>query len=280
MSMSGGHQDPVEILDDESSESSIPRSIPTKQKDNDNPNPSTSGTKQTMTDGADKEQDINMLHESDEDDAESGEYSVEAIRARRKNTKTGADEYFIKWKGYPESDNTWEPLENLKCPELMQKFHEKEATKRRKKRAGKQAESTPQPAKRLRRGPSLNGNDETSNNEEEKLFLEDLDEDDDDDTAMSQSQSQKKQKNGSKHKENRADPVSLKGFERGLPLERILTASVGDDDKLYFFLKWEGRNELDMVDADELEQKASYELCKWYRNRLYWKGNDDSQRVQ
>lgn len=32
--------------------------------------------------------------------------------------------YLVKWKGYPESSNTWEPRKNLKCRKLMTQFHE------------------------------------------------------------------------------------------------------------------------------------------------------------
>ncbi|XP_031215387.1 histone-lysine N-methyltransferase SUV39H2 isoform X3 [Mastomys coucha] len=30
--------------------------------------------------------------------------------------------YLVKWKGWPDSTNTWEPLRNLRCPQLLQQF--------------------------------------------------------------------------------------------------------------------------------------------------------------
>jgi len=50
------------------------------------------------------------------------QYEVEAIRAHRwRNNKL---QYLIKWKGYPESNNTWEPVGNIQAPLLTQKYHE------------------------------------------------------------------------------------------------------------------------------------------------------------
>lgn len=40
-------------------------------------------------------------------------WEVEGFRDRRINKETGTEEYLIKWRGYPESSNSWEPSSNL-----------------------------------------------------------------------------------------------------------------------------------------------------------------------
>lgn len=57
------------------------------------------------------------------------EYIVEKIE--RKRIANGVTEYYLKWKGYPRSENTWEPVDHLYCYELIAEFEESEKRLRR-----------------------------------------------------------------------------------------------------------------------------------------------------
>jgi len=79
------------------------------------------------------------------------ELEVERIIKTRIN-KNGVKEYRLKWRGYPNSRNTWEVYENLNCPKLLRDFETRQKKKNmmkvtgikktRKKRRTKQTQVT------------------------------------------------------------------------------------------------------------------------------------------
>ncbi|KAJ3170833.1 Chromobox protein 1 [Geranomyces variabilis] len=91
------------------------------------------GERDKHANGDDKEN--NGAGEDEDEDESEPEWEVEAIIGARKIK--GVQQYHIKWKGFDEDDNTWEPETNIHCPDLVDAYWAEHAEKQSAKAAAK-----------------------------------------------------------------------------------------------------------------------------------------------
>ncbi|KAJ8265691.1 hypothetical protein COCON_G00147900 [Conger conger] len=180
--------------------------------------------------------------EDDQSSSEEEEYVVEKVLDRR--MVKGRVEYFLKWKGFTDKHNTWEPEKNLDCPELISEFM----------KTYKKPSSAPSSASSGGRSKDPTKRKNSSDEEEEE------------------------EEGGSKAKRKKEDDILIaRGFERGLEPEKIIgaTDSCGD---LMFLMKWKDSDEADLVLAKEANQKCPQIVIAFYEERLTW--HEDGEKKE
>lgn len=157
----------------------------------------------------------------DDSSSEVEEFSVERVIDKR--VVKGKTEYYLKWKGYPESESTWEPLDNLDCPDLIQEFEDKLKKKKDEKPSEKTRDEKPGSSKKKRASTSSGAS--TSKEETKK-------EDD--------GPSKTKVKKVEKVEPTAKGEEVVKGFDRKLEPDKIIGAT-DSSGALMFLMKWKGK---------------------------------------
>jgi len=188
---------------------------------------------------------------------EEEEFSVEKVLDRRH--RNGKVEYLLKWKGYSDADNTWEPEENLDCPDLIA-IYEDERKRKEREAEKKKEESAPKKRKSVAvtgSGPSsLSGDDKPEKEKKEKVV-------------------EKEKKKRTENSLAREEPKVM-GFDKKLDPEKIIGATDASGE-LMFLMKWKGTDEADLVPAKVANVRCPQVVISFYEERLTWhtSGHDD-----
>lgn len=225
-----------------------------------------------------------------EEESSEEEYAVEKVVDRR--TRKGKVEYFLKWKGYPDEDNTWEPVENLDCKDLIAAY---EADRKKREEEAAESSSTTKsdkgkPASAAKPGTKRKS-DETTNVKEKvnnstttaakRKKGDEHNQDSNNGTATNNTTTNNKKKNRRESSKSDSDNDSpsndaigamkpeKNGFERGLDPEKILGAS-DSTGKLTFLIQFKGVDQAELVPASVANIKCPQLVIKFYEERLSW----------
>lgn len=177
------------------------------------------------------------------------EYVVERIVAKRH--RRGKVQYQIKWMGCGDSENTWEPEENLNCQDLLERFAREEVEKLNSR--GK------------RSLPDSNSNQDRSGEDVEKA------------PSKRQILPRTSKSLGPVVTPTPSLPVApnkprtkaKNGFEKGHVAEK-LEGVTEEDGALLFLVRWKGVDAVELVPSKIVRQHVPQLVIDFYETRIIW----------
>lgn len=183
---------------------------------------------------------------------ENEEYIVEKILDKR--TKNGKVEYYLKWQGYPDEDSTWEPIENVDCPDLISAYEKSIKVLKENQKSKRRTDTDMTNPKKQKKNGDVS--------QVTASLKEDIDPTKD------------------KELDYESDIQKDRGFDRGLEPEKIIGAT-DSSGSLMFLMKWKNSDEADLVLAKTANVKCPQVVIQFYEERLTWyTGNEEKEGEQ
>ncbi|KAL4646890.1 hypothetical protein GN956_G10249 [Arapaima gigas] len=188
----------------------------------------------------------NVKHRKAEETAVVQEFVVEKIIQRR--VVDGKVEYFLKWKGFTDADNTWEPEDNLDCPELIEEF--------------------------LRTLPGRGDPGEEDLGLPQVTRLEESAEPDGQQTRRQPVDEPLQGVQDPGEQQVRCPAGLVPQYEP----ERII-GSTDRQGELMFLVKWKGTEEVALLSAREASARCPQVVIAFYEEKLAWNSGEEEQQL-
>ncbi|XP_051574436.1 chromobox protein homolog 3b [Myxocyprinus asiaticus] len=173
------------------------------------------------------------------------EFAVDKIICRR--VHEGKVEYYLKWKGFTDAENTWEPEDNMDCPELIEEFLRNLAVSGETEQEG---------------CPSLD------HDVQPKQELTELDAD----TAHQQSQEELIERS---NEEGGDHSLEIPAGQSSHPEPDCIIGSTDRQGELMFLIKWKNTDEVALLSAREASQRWPQMVINFYEDKLTWHGEEE-----
>ncbi|XP_054164075.1 chromobox protein homolog 3-like [Oppia nitens] len=224
--------------------------------------------------------------------AEEDDFEIDKIVDKRVDSN-GKVEYWVKWKGFDETDNTWELkenlMQNLKCSSVVDQFERqlKNTTDSHNNTANhyliddnKVIANTTRVAKEdsTHKLSDISAKSNTKDNIMNKKGIKKNGNTSDSVTTTKRAHNKTNRKLKNCPNDEKMDQIpdkvidksKLKGFDRQLEADYICGATTLYGE-LMFLIKWKGVNSADLVAAKEANQKIPQTVIKFYEKNLCFK---------
>lgn len=181
-----------------------------------------------------------------EDSSVVQEFAVEKIIRRR--ISNGRVEYFLKWKGFTDADNTWEPEDNLDCPELIEDFNIK----------------------------NVHMTENTAESSTQHCEIMPKEEMTDQETEIACLQSQQQQTDSSVL-QPKAELLDTKSPLTSYQEPECIIGSTDRRGELMFLVKWKDSEDVALLPAREVSIRCPQVVIDFYEQKLTWHCSEDEQ---